>query len=186
MYKILGLATLILTSTAMAEQRVRLDDGREVILNDNFTWQYINNASSAQAKSTALDKTQPATIPLIEKKVASLITLDSKRPSMQLSNSGVEVLLGSPSYAEGKLIIPTSITNQSLNSVILIEAEVEISTPDKQTLVKKSITIWQSIKRMPDTYLRPEQVEQGRSIELKVDKQEQYFVSANITNLVTR
>ncbi|MBU2897626.1 DUF3157 family protein [Vibrio hepatarius] len=186
MYRFLGLFALLAASTAIADQTVTLDDGRQVILNDDFTWQYMANTTSAQTEIKATEKTQLASIPLIGKTVGSMVRLDSMRPTMQLSDSGIDVLLGVPSYDNQTLIIPTSITNQSLNSVILVEAEIEVSTASKKVLSKKHIKIWQSIKRMPDTYLRPQQVEQGKNIELDVIKQDQYFVTARITSLITR
>ncbi|WP_114787749.1 DUF3157 family protein [Vibrio tetraodonis] len=186
MYKAISLLTILAASTVMADQTVTLNDGRQVILHDNFTWQYVAETPPDEAESLTSDKPQLVAIPLIDKKVASMIKLDSNHPSMQLSDSGVDLLLGAPSYVDGKLIIPTSITNQSLNSVILIEIEIEVSGIDKKALTKKSVTIWQSIKRMPETYLRPQQVKKGKDIELDVVKQDQYFISANITSLINR
>ena len=186
MYKATSLLTILAASTVMADQTVTLNDGRQVILHDNFTWQYVAQTPLDKAESLTSDKSQLAAIPLIDKKTDSMIKLDSNHPIMQLSDSGVDVLLGSPSYAGGKLIIPTSITNQSLNSVILIAVEIEVSGIDKKVLTKKNVTIWQSIKRMSDTYLRPQQVEKGKDIELEVVKQDQYLISANITSLINR
>ena len=186
MYRFLGLFALLAASTATAGQTVTLDDDRQVILNDDFTWQYITDTSSAQTEVTTTERAQLASIPLINKTVGSMVRLDSMRPIMQLSDSGVDILLGVPSYDNEKLIIPTSITNQSLNSVILVEAEIEVSTASKEVLSKIHIKIWQSIKRMPDTYLRPQQVEQGKNIELEVIEQDQYFVTVRITSLITR
>ncbi|CAM3926040.1 DUF3157 family protein [Vibrio aquimaris] len=186
MYKAISLLTILAASTVMADQTVTLNDGRQVILNDNFTWQYVAQTSPDKAESLTSDKPQLAAIPLIDKKIGSMVKLDSNHPIMQLSDSGVDVLLGAPSYVGSKLIIPTSITNQSLNSVILIEIEIEVSGIDKKVFTKKSVKIWQSIKRMPDTYLRPQQMEQGKDIELEVVKQDQYLISANITSLINR
>ena len=186
MYKAISLLTIFAASTVIADQTVTLNDGRQVILHDNFTWQYVVQTSPDEVESLTSDKPQLAAIPLIDKKTDSMVKLDSNHPIMQLSDSGVDVLLGSPSYAGGKLIIPTSITNQSLNSVILIEVEIEVSGIDKKVLTKKNIQIWQSIKRMPETYLRPQQVEKGKDIALDVAKQDQYLISANITSLINR
>jgi hypothetical protein len=105
---------------------------------------------------------------------------------MQLSDSGVEVLLGAVSYQDGQLMIPTSVTNQSSQSVILVEIEIQVSTTSGDVLSKESVKVWQSIKRMADTYLRPQQVEQGKTIELAIDQAEQYLVTAKVINLETR
>ena len=127
-----------------------------------------------------------AAIPLIEKAVGTIVTVGSDRATMQLSDSGVEVLLGVVSYQDGQLMIPTSVTNQSSQSVILVEIEIQVSTTSGDVLSKESVKVWQSIKRMADTYLRPQQVEQGKTIELAIDQAEQYLVTAKVINLETR
>ena len=186
MYKVISLLTLLATSSVMADQTITLNDGRQVVLHDNFTWQYITKTAPDKAKSLTSDKPQPAAIPLVDKQIGSIVKLGSNHLSMQLSDSGVDILLGAPSYVDGKLVIPTSITNQSVNSVILIEIEIEVSRINKEVLTKKNIKIWQSIKRMPETYLRPQQIEQGNNIDLEVAKHDQYFIKAKITSLINR
>ncbi|NRB67361.1 MAG: DUF3157 family protein [Vibrio sp.] len=199
MNKLIGLFTLLTSSLVFASQTVTLEDGRQVQLNDDFTWQYVVPAETTKTDEIAVVKetVQPAVtipikkpkvaaIPLIEKAVGTIATVGSDRATMQLSDSGVEVLLGAVSYENGQLIIPTSVTNQSSQSVILVEIEIQVSTTSGDVLSKKSVKVWQSIKRMADTYLRPQQVEQGKTIELAIDKAEQYLVTAKVVNLATR
>ncbi|MDA0119999.1 DUF3157 family protein [Vibrio sp. T11.5] len=199
MNKLIGLFTLLTSSLVFASQTVTLEDGRQVQLNDDFTWQYVVPVETTKTNEIAVAKetVQPAanipikkpkmaTIPLIEKAVGTIATVGSDRATMQLSDSGVEVLLGAVSYENGQLIIPTSVTNQSSQSVILVEIEIQVSTTSGDVLSKKSVKVWQSIKRMADTYLRPQQVEQGKTIELAIDKAEQYLVTAKVVNLATR
>ena len=199
MNKLIGLFTLLTSSLVFASQTVTLEDGRQVQLNDDFTWQYVVPVETTKTDEIAVVKetVQPAVtipikkpkvaaIPLIEKAVGTIATVGSDRATMQLSDSGVEVLLVAVSYENGQLIIPTSVTNQSSQSVILVEIEIQVSTTSGDVLSKKSVKVWQSIKRMADTYLRPQQVEQGKTIELAIDKAEQYLVTAKVVNLATR
>lgn len=199
MKKLIGLFTLLTSSLVFASQTVTLDDGRQVQLNDDFTWQYVVpvEASKTDEMAAVEETTQPAAtipvkkakvaaIPLIEKAVGTIVTVGSDRATMQLSDSGVEVLLGAVSYQDGQLMIPTSVTNQSSQSVILVEIEIQVSTTSGDVLSKESVKVWQSIKRMADTYLRPQQVEQGKAIELAIDQAEQYLVTAKVINLETR
>lgn len=178
MNKLIGLFTLLTSSLVFASQTVTLEDGRQVQLNDDFTWQYVVPVETTKTDEIAVVKetVQPAVtipikkpkvaaIPLIEKAVGTIATVGSDRATMQLSDSGVEVLLGAVSYENGRLIIPTSVTNQSSQSVILVEIEIQVSTTSGDVLSKESVKVWQSIKRMADTYLRPQQVEQGKTIE---------------------
>ncbi|MFN3019017.1 DUF3157 family protein [Vibrio coralliilyticus] len=199
MKKLIGLFTLLTSSLVFASQTVTLEDGRQVQLNDDFTWQYVVpvEASKTDEMAAVEETTQPAAtipvkkakvaaIPLIEKAVGTIVTVGSDRATMQLSDSGVEVLLGAVSYQDGQLMIPTSVTNQSSQSVILVEIEIQVSTTSGDVLSKESVKVWQSIKRMADTYLRPQQVEQGKAIELAIDQAEQYLVTAKVINLETR
>ena len=205
------LATLLASSSAYAAEVVKLADGREVKLNDDFTWEYVVKKATPKATETTLEKveaveaaavvasttaveavatppptTEIATIPVVNKKVGTTVVVNAKKPTMQLSDSGVDVLIGSASYENGELIFPTSITNQSSQSVIQVEVEVQVFDMTGKPLAKQSVTVWQSIKRMADTYLRPQQAEQGKAIKLAVPQSQQYQFSAEVLEVKTR
>ncbi|NVK71055.1 MAG: DUF3157 family protein [Vibrio campbellii] len=205
------LATLLATSSVYAAEVVKLADGREVKLNDDFTWEYVVKKATPKATETTLEKveaveaaavvasttaveavatppptTEMATIPVVNKKVGTTVFVNTKKPTMQLSDSGVDVLIGSASYEDGELIFPTSITNQSSQSVIQVEVEVQVFDMTGKPLAKQSVTVWQSIKRMADTYLRPQQAEQGKAIKLAVPQSQQYQFSAEVLEVKTR
>ena len=205
------LATLLASSSVYAAEVVKLADGREVKLNDDFTWEYVVKKATPKATETTLEKveaveaaavvasttaveavatptptTEMATIPVVNKKVGTTVVVNTKKPTMQLSDSGVDVLIGSASYEDGELIFPTSITNQSSQSVIQVEVEVQVFDMTGKPLAKQSVTVWQSIKRMADTYLRPQQAEQGKAIKLAVPQSQQYQFSAEVLEVKTR
>ncbi len=219
------LATLLASSSVYAAEVVKLADGREVKLNDDFTWEYVVKKATPKAAETTLEKveaveaaettlekveaveaaavvasttaveavatsapatTEMATIPVVTKKVGTTVVVNAKKPTMQLSDSGVDVLIGSASYEDGELIFPTSITNQSSQSVIQVEVEVQVFDMSGKQLAKENITVWQSIKRMADTYLRPQQAEQGKAIKLAVPQSQQYQFSAEVLEVKTR
>lgn len=205
------LATLLTTSSVYAAEVVKLADGREVKLNDDFTWEYVVKKAMPKATETTLEKveaveaaavvasttaveavatptptTEMATIPVVNKKVGTTVVVNTKKPTMQLSDSGVDVLIGSARYEDGELIFPTSITNQSSQSVIQVEVEVQVFDMAGKQLAKENITVWQSIKRMADTYLRPQQAEQGKAIKLAVPQSQQYQFSAEVLEVKTR
>ena len=205
------LATLLASSSAYAAEVVKLADGREVKLNDDFTWEYVVKKATPKATETTLEKveaveaaavvasttaveavatppptTEIATIPVVNKKVGTTVVVNAKKPTMQLSDSGVDVLIGSASYEDGELIFPTSLTNQSSQSVIQVEVEVQVFDMAGKPLTKQSVTVWQSIKRMADTYLRPQQAEQGKAIKLAVPQSQQYQFSAEVLEVKTR
>ncbi|HHF3076542.1 DUF3157 family protein [Vibrio diabolicus] len=188
------LATLLAASSAYAAEVITLADGREVKLNDDFTWEYVmkkpaQQATETQATTGAVETIAApaiATIPVVKKTVGTTVVVNAKKPTMQLSDSGVDVLIGSASYQDGELILPTSITNQSSQSVIQVEVEVQVFDMSGQQLAKEKVTVWQSIKRMADTYLRPKQAEQGKSIKLAVPQSQQYQFSAKVLEVKTR
>ena len=205
------LATLLASSSVYAAEVVKLADGREVKLNDDFTWEYIVKKATPKATETTLEKveaveaaavvasttaveavatptptTEVATIPVVNKKVGTTVVVNAKKPTMQLSDSGVDVLIGSARYEDGELIFPTSLTNQSSQSVIQVEVEVQVFDMAGKPLTKQSVTVWQSIKRLADTYLRPQQAEQGKAIKLAVPQSQQYQFSAEVLEVKTR
>ncbi|MGR5325214.1 DUF3157 family protein [Vibrio sp. DNB22_17_1] len=186
------LATLLAASSVYAEEVVKLADDREVKLNDDFTWEYVIKKATPKATETTLEKVEAvaapaiAAIPVINKKVGTTVVVNAKKPTMQLSDSGVDILIGSASYEDGELALTTSITNQSSQSVIQVEVEVQVFDMSGKPLAKENVTVWQSIKRMADTYLRPQQAEQGKAIKLAVPQSQQYQFSAEILEVKTR
>ncbi|AVH31643.1 DUF3157 family protein [Vibrio fluvialis] len=190
-----NLITLMMASwapVALAGEIVTLQDGRDVQLNDDFTWQYVqpvetsNSMSVAPAKPAIVAAAPVLAAPLVKAQRGSMIELGSTKPTLQLSNSGVDIVLGSARYRDGQLILPTAITNQSTQSVINIVLQVEILDEQGNLLTTQTTTIWQSIKRMADTYLRPQASVAGKAIEVKVDEAPRYQIRASVTQVESR
>ncbi|EKO3488645.1 DUF3157 family protein [Vibrio fluvialis] len=190
-----NLITLMMASwapVAMAGEIVTLQDGRDVQLNDDFTWQYVqpvetsNSMSVAPAKPAIVAAAPVLAAPLVKAQRGSMIELGSTKPTLQLSNSGVDIVLGSARYRDGQLILPTAITNQSTQSVINIVLQVEILDEQGNLITTQTTTIWQSIKRMADTYLRPQASVAGKAIEVKVDEAPRYQIRASVTQVESR
>ncbi|TFH90863.1 DUF3157 family protein [Vibrio ouci] len=187
MKRLIVLCGLIASSQLMAAQQITLEDGRKVLLNDDFTWHYVTapTASETPANSAAA-KPVVAAIPVVQNQTGSLISLNSDKPTMQLSDSGVDILLAAASYQDGQLVIPTSLTNQSRQAVITVELEVEVLDSSGAVLSKQKAKVWSSIKRMADTYLRPEQIATGKPIKVDVESASQYQIKAKVVNIETR
>ncbi|EMA2448745.1 DUF3157 family protein [Vibrio fluvialis] len=190
-----NLITLMMASwapVALAGEIVTLQDGRDVQLNDDFTWQYVQPVETSNSMSVAPAKPEVAAAapvlaaPLVKAQRGSMIELGSTKPTLQLSNSGVDIVLGSARYRDGQLILPTAITNQSTQSVINIVLQVEILDEQGNLLNTQTTTIWQSIKRMADTYLRPQASVAGKAIEVKVDEAPRYQIRASVTQVESR
>ncbi|MEC6898435.1 DUF3157 family protein [Photobacterium piscicola] len=186
---------LIASSSAWAaDQTVTLKDGRQVILHDNFTWQYKaqanDPATSPLLKTTAtaipVVATSAVAIPIISAPKGVEVELGTTKAIQQLSDSGMDVLLTAAHYENGTLIIPTMMTNQSSKSVVNVTMKVRLSNSDGQTIATDEFTVWRSINRMPDTYFRPKTQHQGKSIIFDVPKAERYFIDAEITDVDMR
>ncbi len=173
---------MLLSMTASAAsyaQVLTLEDGRQVKLNDDFTWQYVEPQSMSQ-------ETVIHAAPIAQKARATTFEMESEKPILQLSDSGVEVVLGAAYYQGDTLVIPAAITNQSSQSVIAVVLSITLYDEQGQPLLTQQLPIWQSIKRMADSYLRPQTQAQGKPITLQVDRQQGYQISANIERVEMR
>ncbi len=96
------------------------------------------------------------------------------------------MVLGAAYYQGDTLVIPTAITNQSSQSVIAVVLSITLYDKQGQPLLTQQLPIWQSIKRMADSYLRPQTQAQGKPITLQIDRQQGYQISANIERVEMR
>lgn len=170
-----------LAPNVLASEIVQLEDGRSIQLNDDFTWQYVESANSK-----AGEKIPVIAAPIVNAKAGTTLIIGSDKPSLKLSDSGVDMVLGSAQYADGKVIIPTAITNQSSQPVISIVLNVELLDENGHSLAKQNCTIWQSIKRMAETYLRPKTAAEGKAIEIEAPEADRYQILVTLENLETR
>ena len=170
---------------------VTLQDGKQILLKDDFTWQYVAQEQAEEVATTSEIAVPIAAAPVVAVPVATnvrgtTIVVDSKKPSLQLSQSGVDVVLGASHYEDGELIIPTAITNQSTQAVILVSVKIDVYSASGELLEEKTVAVWKSIKRMADTYLRPKTDAEGTSIKLAVEQHPEYQIKAEIVEVLTR
>ncbi|CAH7106443.1 Ribonuclease [Vibrio chagasii] len=190
------IASALLSSSALADQMVTLQDGKQILLKDDFTWQYVAPQQKTKEAVTSESTVPVAAVPVAAAPVVAVpiatnvqgttIAVDSKKPSLQLSQSGVDVVLGASHYEDGELIIPTAITNQSTQAVILVSVKLELYSASSELLGEKTVAVWKSIKRMADTYLRPKTDAEGTSIKLEVEQHPEYQIKAEIVEVLTR
>ncbi|CAH7272659.1 Ribonuclease [Vibrio chagasii] len=185
------IASALLSSSALADQMVTLQDGKQILLKDDFTWQYVAPQQKTKEAVTSESTMPVAAAPVVSVPIATnvqgtTIVVDSKKPSLQLSQSGVDVVLGASHYQDGELIIPTAITNQSTQAVILVSVKLDLYSASGELLEEKTVAVWKSIKRMADTYLRPKTDAEGTSIKLEVEQHPEYQIKAEIVEVLTR
>ncbi|MDH6019414.1 DUF3157 family protein [Vibrio splendidus] len=183
------LANSVFVSSAFADQMVTLPDGKQVLLKDDFTWQYVAENKTEETTTTEITSavaTAPVAVPVATSTRGTTIVINSKKPSLQLSQSGVDVVLGASRYEGGELIIPTAITNQGTQAVILVSLNISVFTAEGELLAQQEVAVWKSIKRMADTYLRPKTAEEGKLIELDLAEHPEYQIQAEIIEVVAR
>ena len=180
------LAFTLLSSSVMAEQTVTLQDGKQVRLKDDFTWEYIST-SAEQISTSEGQATTFEAIPVVQQAMkGTTIAVGNKKPSLQLSKSGLDVLIGASSYEGGQLILPVSVTNQSTQSVVLVTLTFAVYSPTGELLQEGSIDTWKSIKRLADTYLRPQTSAEGKGLIVDVEQYPEYRIEVDIESVVTR
>ncbi|MEZ9041273.1 MULTISPECIES: DUF3157 family protein [unclassified Vibrio] len=180
------LANSVFVSSAFADQMVTLPDGKQVLLKDDFTWQYVAPKQTEAATTTSEIAVPVVAVPVATNTRGTTIVVNSKKPSLQLSQSGVDVVLGASRYEDGELIIPTAITNQGTQAVILVSLNISVFTAEGELLAEEEVAVWKSIKRMADTYLRPKTGEEGKLIKLDLEQHPEYQIKAEITEVLTR
>ena len=180
------IASALLSSSAFADQMVTLPDGKEILLKDDFTWQYVAQEQTETATTSEIATAPVVAVPIATNVRGTTIIVDSKKPSLQLSQSGVDVVLGASRYEDGELIIPTAITNQGTQAVILVSLKLGVYSPSGELLEEATVAVWKSIKRMADTYLRPKTDAEGTSLNLAVDQYPEYQIKAEIVEVLAR
>ncbi|EGR1091104.1 DUF3157 family protein [Vibrio cholerae] len=185
MKKLILVASIVSLST-WASETLQLKDGRYIQLNDDFTWQYVPQETQPQQTSELAPLVLAA--PVIAQPTLSgvTITVGDHRPVLQLSDSGVDVVLIAPRYEHGQLKLSSAITNQSSQSVIAVRLAIRVQDAQGVWSEEQEVTIWQSIKRMAETYLRPRTSVEGKPLELNLAEQSQYTLHATIKQIETR
>ncbi|MGO1298075.1 MAG: DUF3157 family protein [Vibrio sp.] len=169
-----------------AAQIATLQDGRKVQLNNDFTWQYVEKHSQSKTVTPHTTPAHLASPVIVHTMDRAVITTDNSKPLLQLSRSDIDVVLGAANYQDGSLVIPTAITNQGQQSAI--EVTIQWQLLNKQHHVVRSGTqvVWQSIKRMGSTYLRPSTSHAGKTLRIDVAADQYHTLAAKITNIELR
>ncbi|MGF1752280.1 DUF3157 family protein [Vibrio makurazakiensis] len=173
------LTCALFTLPALADQTITLEDGKEIRLKDDFTWEYISNQNDAS-------KDEFQSVPVAKSTKGTTITIGDNKPSLQLSKSGIDILIGAGLYENGNLTLPVSITNQSSQAIVLVTLKVAVHSLSGELLYQDTINTWQSIKRLADTYLRPQTSAEGKPLSVEVEQYPQYQLTVEVTEVTAR
>lgn len=88
------IASALLSSSAFADQMVTLQDGKQILLKDDFTWQYVAQKQAEEASTTSEIAVPVAATPIVAVPVATnvrgtTIVVDSKNQVYSYLNQGL-------------------------------------------------------------------------------------------------
>ncbi|MFV0597532.1 DUF3157 family protein [Shewanella sp.] len=165
---------LLLSSSVMAADvaTITLENGAQVRLKDDFTWEYIITetkvaevpavatvaAPSAAVTSTAAATAVATSTPAIEAAtpVTTLTANAIARPELlgSTAKDGIKVTFNESQWKGDKLGLTFELTSTSGEHVTLVEVEASFFADDGTLLKTEKLEVWEAIFRMPETYLR--------------------------------
>ncbi|MEZ9133308.1 DUF3157 family protein [Vibrio breoganii] len=187
------LGLLLVSNVYAGQQVVQLEDGRQAVLNDDFTWKYLDVSANEKVTKPAsvVSSDLPTAAPMATSVAAStslvagasIVVLDGDNIQVTVEHSGVEINLVGTQWNDGYLVIDTEITNNGLQPVIKADLKIDVYDLQGNLLASEEHAVFRSIKRMADTYLRPQQTKQGSTIKIELPQQEQYQILSEISEL---
>ncbi|MDH1468485.1 MULTISPECIES: DUF3157 family protein [Shewanella] len=165
---------LLLSSSVMAADvaTITLENGAQVRLKDDFTWEYIITETKVAAApavatvatpTTAVTSTAAATAvasstPAIEaaQPVTTLTANAIARPELlgSTAKDGIKVTFNESQWKGDKLGLTFELASTSGEHVTLVEVEASFFADDGTLLKTEKLEVWEAIFRMPETYLR--------------------------------
>jgi len=165
---------LLLSSSVMAADvaTITLENGAQVRLKDDFTWEYIITetkvaaapaVATVTAPTTAVTSTAAATAVTSNTPVAAtaapVTTLTANaiaRPELlgSTAKDGIKVTFSESQWKKDKLGLTFELASTSGEHVTLVEVEASFFADDGTLLKTEKLEVWEAIFRMPETYLR--------------------------------
>lgn len=171
-----------INSAASELTRVTLEDGTEVVLNDDFTWQYVllttaDSETRTQAKSAAL------TSQLTPAVMANTALMTSN------ASQGVRVTFKSASWDNSELGLVFDVENISPKTVLKVTIAATLFDDTGNKILTTEFNVWQAQNRLAETYLRKGQQRDSRSFKLDDINPTQWqkqFISLEVIAVETR
>ncbi|MCS6096610.1 DUF3157 family protein [Shewanella baltica] len=161
---------LLLTSSVMAADvaQITLENGAQVRLKDDFTWEYVITETKAAPNALATTAVVSTSSSVANVPSVALATQTVAAPVTTLTATAIAQpeLLGSTakdgikvSFAEGqwkgdKLGLSFDLASTSNEHVTLVEVEASFFADNGTLLKTEKLEVWEAIFRMPETYLR--------------------------------
>ncbi|MDH0446724.1 DUF3157 family protein [Shewanella bicestrii] len=158
---------LLLSSSVMAADvaTITLENGAQVRLKDDFTWEYIiTETKVAEAPAVATVAAAPsvaavASTPVAVEAAQPVTTLTANaiaRPELlgSTAKDGIKVTFSESQWKGDKLGLTFELASTSGEHVTLVEVETSFFADDGTLLKTEKLDVWEAIFRMPETYLR--------------------------------
>ncbi|MFB2864141.1 DUF3157 family protein [Aeromonas sp. MdU4] len=144
--------------------QVTLPDGRQVQLNDDFTWEYLVVKPAEQVKTVADGVNAGAVVAV----AAPVLTEQAKaHPELlsQAAREGVVVKLDKID-ATDPLAVTFVVSNTGSRNVVGVRGWVTLFSEQGVQLSRQEARFWVAENRLPETYLRKGQARPSRVIEI--------------------
>lgn len=163
---------LLLSSSVMAADvaTITLENGAQVRLKDDFTWEYIiTETKAAKAPAVATVAAPSSTVTTAAAAVASSTSaVEATKPVTTLTanaiarpeilgstaKDGIKVTFSESQWKQEKLGLTFELASTSGEHVTLVEVEASFFADDGTLLKTEKLEVWEAIFRMPETYLR--------------------------------
>ncbi|MGX9462567.1 DUF3157 family protein [Shewanella sp. A14] len=199
---------LFLTPAAMAADVavITLENGANVRLKDDFTWEYIitetisKPAAITQTSVTRTVETVPmlpaansTTTPSVAPTTATtrLTAAAMAQPTLMGSaaKEGIKITLADTQWKGDKLGLVFDFESSSSDLVTVVNVEASFFNDQGSLIKTETIEAWEAIFRMPETYLRKGQHRQTPPLWVEgIDKQQwqQKLISLKIVEIESR
>ncbi|MCG9965685.1 DUF3157 family protein [Shewanella cutis] len=190
---------LLLSFSVMAADvaTITLENGAQVRLKDDFTWEYIITETKAAEMPVAVAAAPSANIvststaAVAAAPVTTLTANAIARPELlgSTAKDGIKVTFTDSQWKGNKLGLTFELASTSSEHVTLVEVEASFFTDDGSLLKTEKLEVWEAIFRMPETYLRKGEQRKSRVIWVEdVDKNrwQKQLVNLKITEINSR
>lgn len=190
---------LLLSFSVMAADvaTITLENGAQVRLKDDFTWEYIITETKAAempmavAAAPSANIVSTSTAAVAAAPVTTLTANAIARPELlgSTAKDGIKVTFTDSQWKGNKLGLTFELASTSSEHVTLVEVEASFFADDGSLLKTEKLEVWEAIFRMPETYLRKGEQRKSRVIWVEdVDKNrwQKQLVNLKITEINSR
>lgn len=155
---LVALCLFPLLAEAAPLHQITLPDGRQVQLNDDFTWEYllVKPAEASPGKTVTASVAAPV---LTEQALAHPDLLS------QATRDGITVKLDQVT-GEDPLSLQFLVSNTGSRNVVRVNGSLTLFSAEGAQLSSQPVRFWVGENRLPESYLRKGEARASRAIEL--------------------